>query len=387
MRISAASEKRTFKGHPSALIPHPWRGISKAIESGKGLRKVMRGDLRLNEPMARHTSWRAGGRADRAYLPADLDDLAAFLRALPEERAVLVVGLGSNLLVRDGGLRDTVILTHWALRQMRLRTMGNGGGEIEAGAGLPSPKVARFAALHGLVGAEFLAGIPGTVGGALAMNAGCYGGETWEIVAGVTTVDRAGALHERTPGDYEIAYRHVALKAGNPHPSSLVPDPGPTRYIESGVRRLEGAQAPSSNSRLTPHPSEEWFVAGTFRLRAGSGTESRSRITELLKRRIATQPLNLPNAGSVFRNPPGDYAARLIEACGLKGHTMGGAQISSKHANFIVNIGGARAADIEALIELAERSVRERFGVVLEREVRIVGERDEGGRMRAEGTP
>jgi UDP-N-acetylmuramate dehydrogenase len=298
----------------------------------------MRGELRANEPMLRHTSWRAGGRAERAYLPADLDDLARYLRTLPREEPVLVVGLGSNLLVRDGGLRGTVILTHWALRDLLLGDALAGGAAIHAQAGVPGPKVARFAALNDLTGAEFLAGIPGTVGGALAMNAGCYGGETWDIVTGVQTIDRAGRIRVRSRDDYEIAYRQVRLKA------------------------------------TSTHRSDEWFVSAIFRLTGGSGAESRTRITELLKRRIATQPLDRPNAGSVFRNPSGDYAARLIEACGLKGRAVGNARISPRHANFIVNEGGASAADIEALILLAERSVLEKFGVVLEREVRIVGE-------------
>ena len=266
-----------------------------------------------------------------------------------------MVGLGSNLLVRDGGLRGTVILIHWALRQVRLGTMADSGGEIHAEDGIPSPKVARFAALHGLVGAEFLAGIPGTVGGALAMNAGCYGGETWEIVARVSTIDRAGEIRERVPADYEIAYRHVRLKAKGERRKAKGPDP-----------------LPPSSFRLPP--SEEWFVSARFRLARGDGEASRRKVKELLTRRITTQPLNLPNAGSVFRNPQGDYAARLIEACGLKGHTIGGAQISMKHANFVVNLGRARAHDIEALIELAEQAVRDRFGIVLEREVRIVGD-------------
>ena len=260
-----------------------------------------------------------------------------------------MVGLGSNLLVRDGGLRGTVILVHWALRQVRLGRMARSAGEIDAEAGIPSPKVARFAALHGLVGAEFLAGIPGTIGGALAMNAGCYGGETWEIVAGVTTIDRSGNLRERRRDDFEIAYRHVRLK-------------------EQGEGRK-----PEAADQL--HPSEEWFVSARFHLARGDGEMSRRKVKELLTRRITTQPLQLPNAGSVFRNPQGDYAARLIEACGLKGRTIGGAQISNKHANFIVNVGHARAADIEALIELAEQAVRDKFGIALEREVRIVGER------------
>lgn len=302
----------------------------------------LRGELRQREPMARHVSWRAGGAADRAYFPADLADLHEFLLSLPAAEPLHFVGLGSNLLVRDGGLRGTVIFTHRALQ--RLCIAETGPEEVYAEAGVASPKVARFAALHGLAGAEFLAGIPGTVGGALAMNAGCYGSETWDIVARVTTIDRAGTLHERAPAQYRIGYRSVVLNA-EVHPSSLIPP-----------------------------PSEEWFVAATFRLGAGDKNISRNKIKELLSARIASQPLSQPNAGSVFRNPRGDYAARLIEACGLKGRAMGGAVISPKHANFIVNTGGASAADIETLIDTAQAAVRREFGIELEREVRIVGE-------------
>ena len=315
----------------------------------------LRGDLRQQEPMAGHVTWRAGGVAETAYFPADLDDLIHFLRSLPAGEPVHMTGLGSNLLVRDGGLTGTVIFTHRALREMRLDHLGALGGGIYAEAGVACPKVARYAALNELAGAEFLAGIPGTVGGALAMNAGCYGGETWDIVAHVLTVDRTGKVRARTREDYEIDYRHVALKSAG------------------GSQKAEGDNQGHPSSFLLP-PSEEWFVATSFRLKRGSGAESRSKITELLKRRIATQPLGEPNAGSVFRNPKGAYAARLIEACGLKGRVIGNAMISDKHANFIVNRGGARAADIEDLILLAERSVREKFGIVLEREVRIVGE-------------
>ena len=290
---------------------------------------MLRGELRRNEAMARHTSWRAGGSADRAYVPADLDDMRLFLGSLPADEPVYVVGLGSNLLVRDGGLRGTVIFTHGVLK-----TIHFDGSAIYAESGVPSPKLARFAAMHERVGAEFMAGIPGTVGGALTMNAGCYGGETWRIVESVTTLDRTGQLRQRAPSDYEIHYRHVKLLEDN----------------------------------------EEWFVGAQFRLARGDGAQSRATIKRLLERRIAAQPLNLPNAGSVFRNPPGDHAARLIEACGLKAHAAGGAVISAKHANFIVNPGGARAADIEALIELAHATVKEKFKVDLVREVRIVGE-------------
>ena len=309
-------------------------------EAEKRIRTVPQGELRKREPMARHVTWRAGGAADAAYFPLDLADLTRFIRTLPAREPVHFVGLGSNLLVREGGLRGTVIFTHRSLRALRLAPRGEGDtGEIHAEVGVASPKVARFAALHELAGAEFLAGIPGTLGGALAMNAGCFGGETWNIIARVTTLDQKGALHERAPADYEIDYRHVQLKA------------------EGESRK-----------------AEEWFVAATLKLKRGSGKESRNKIAELLKRRIATQPLADPNAGSVFRNPKGDYAARMIEACGLKGHVIGGAAISDKHANFIVNRGSARAADIEALIELAESRVKDQFGIALEREVRIVGD-------------
>jgi UDP-N-acetylmuramate dehydrogenase len=290
----------------------------------------LRGELRRNEPMSRHVSWRAGGQADRFYVPADLPDLSEFMKQESGEKEILFVGLGSNLLVRDGGFRGTVVALHAARLHPEMRD-----GLVYAQAGVAAPKVARFAALHRLAGAEFLAGIPGTVGGALAMNAGCYGGETWQIVERVETIDRSGNINERKRAEFEIGYRHCRLKA----------------------------------------PQEEWFVAAHFRLPPGDGEASRARIKEFLARRIATQPLQLPNAGSVFRNPPGDHAARLIEACGLKGLERGGARVSEKHANFIVNPEGkACAADIEFLIESVRQKVKEGTGIELIPEVRIVGE-------------
>ena len=346
LTMGAGSDRQRAGGAGERPAEKRERRSMNMVETGDLAAAGLRGELKRREPMARHVSWRAGGAARTAYFPADLDDLIAFLRSLPAAEPVLMTGLGSNLLVRDGGLRGTVIFTQRALREVRLDHLGVLGGGIYAEAGVASPKVARFAALNELAGAEFLAGIPGTVGGALAMNAGCYGGETWNIVAHVHTVDRAGKRRVRTPDEYAIDYRHVRLKACR--------------------RKHEG--------RIVCHPAEEWFLAAVFNLKRGSGAESRAKITELLKRRIAAQPLNEPNAGSVFRNPQGDYAARLIEACGLKGRAIGGAMISDKHANFIVNRGAARGADIEALILLAERSVQEKFGVALEREVRIVGE-------------
>jgi UDP-N-acetylmuramate dehydrogenase len=268
---------------------------------------------------------------------ADRNDLAAFVRALPAGEPVTVIGLGSNVLVRDGGVRGTVILMHNPGAMLAVQD-----GLIYADAGLASPKLARFAALHGCVDAEFLAGIPGTVGGALAMNAGCYGGETWRHVVRVEVLQRDGTFAIRTPADYAIGYRTVTERDGRP---------------PQGI-----------------------FTAAWFRFPPGDGGAARARIRDLLARRIATQPLSQPNAGSVFRNPAGDHAARLIESCGLKGFAIGGARVSEKHANFIVNPSReARAADIEALIAHVRRVVRERTGVDLEPEVRIVGEDEEGG--------
>ena len=245
----------------------------------------LRGELQRNEPMRRHVSWRAGGAADRTYAPADLDDLGVFLGRLPQGEPVLFVGLGSNLLVRDGGLRGTVVLTHGLLARLLLEESA-GYAEIYAEAGVANPKVARFAAANDLEGAEFLAGIPGTVGGALAMNAGCYGAETWNAVARVRTIDRTGRLQIREPHEYTVGYRSV----------------------------------------LPVQARDEFFVAAWFRFARGNGDTARRKIKELLSKRMATQPLAESNAGSVFRNPPGDHAARLIQASGLKGRRIGGAE-------------------------------------------------------------
>lgn len=293
-----------------------------------------------NEPMSRHTSWHVGGPADIWFSPRDVEDLSSFLRDLATEVPVTWVGLGSNLLVRDGGLEGTAIFTHWSLREVALVSSGEAQGEVSVQAGVPGPKVARYAALQNLVGAEFLAGIPGTIGGALAMNAGCYGGETWDIVERAVTIDRRGEVRTRARDEFDIGYRHCQLHDGG--------------HIGTDI----------------------WFAGAWFDLRKGDADASRATIRELLERRVASQPLSLPNAGSVFRNPPGDHAARLIESCGLKGLERGGARVSEKHANFIVNPKGrALAGDIEWLIEQVRARVLERTGVALVPEVRIVGER------------
>ena len=294
----------------------------------------LRGTLKRDEPMAKHVSWRAGGRSRSFFQPADVPDLCEFLRALDPREPVLFVGLGSNLLVRDGGFAGAIVLTHRALASI---TTESGRDELafRAGAGVPAPHVARFVARHGGAGAEWMAGIPGTVGGALAMNAGCYGGETWNHVAAVETIDRGGTLRRRVPAEFEVGYRHARLKSGG----------------------------------------EEWYVSAIFAFEPGEEKAAMARIRALLSKRVASQPLNQPNAGSVFRNPPGDHAARLIESCGLKGFTIGAAQVSPKHANFIVNLGGASARDIEAVVDRVHAVVLAKAGVDLVREVQIVGER------------
>jgi len=314
----------------------------------------LRGEMLLDEPMSRHVSWRAGGKAARVYQPADLADLQAFLRQTPASEPLLAVGLGSNLLVRDGGFRGTVLLLVGALAELRMED-----GLIYAQAGVAGAKLARFAATNNLCGAEFFVGIPGTLGGMLAMNAGCYGSETWQKVVRVQVLTRSGELIERGPEEYEIGYRSVR------------------RISDLGIGICQDAsQADLAKSQIpNPKSSEEFFVGAWLKLEAGDVEKARQDIKELMEKRSASQPLQLPNAGSVFRNPPGNHAAKLIEGCGLKGRRIGGAEVSQKHANFIVNVGGATAADIEGLIEEVQATVLRQTGIELHPEVRIVGER------------
>jgi UDP-N-acetylmuramate dehydrogenase len=288
------------------------------------------GQLLRNASLSRYTSWRVGGPADRFYIPAGIDDLSTFLRELDEHALVYFIGLGSNLLVRDGGVRGTVVLMHNVFTGLHMDN-----GLLFAEAGVTCAKLAKYAARQHRHGAEFMAGIPGTVGGALAMNAGCHGGEAWNVVAKVQTMDRQGNLHLRDKSDFDIGYRHVAMAMGE--------------------------------------VLDEWFIAGWFALPEGEASAAEQKIKNLLAKRLASQPLNWPNAGSVFRNPPNDFAARLIEVSGLKGYRIGGAQVSEKHANFIVNLGDAKAADIEALINHVRETVKARQGIELQQEVRIIG--------------
>jgi len=291
------------------------------------------GILLCDEPLARYTTWRVGGSADRLYKPQGLNDLVCFLQSLPKDEPVMWLGLGSNLLVRDGGVRGTVIATQGALNEMSVLE----NGCVRAEAGVTCAKVARFCGRNGLAGAEFLAGIPGTMGGAVAMNAGAFGGETWSYVEAVETVDHCGNLTVRKSGEFNVGYRSVG-----------------------GVKG-------------------EWFVAVHLRLQQcddAQQEEIKQRMKNLLEQRNQKQPIGLPSCGSVFRNPDGEYAADLIEKAGLKGSCEGAACVSEKHANFIINTGNATANDIEILINRVSSRVQEKFGIKMIREVHIVGDRE-----------
>ncbi|MEL7448273.1 MAG: UDP-N-acetylmuramate dehydrogenase [Pseudomonadota bacterium] len=289
---------------------------------------AVRGELLVNEPLSRHTSWRVGGPARQFFKPADADDLAEFLAALEPEVPLCWVGLGSNLLMRDGGFDGVVISTLGAFGDIeRLDDT-----HVRAGASVACAQLARRCARLELGPSAFFAGIPGTVGGALAMNAGAFGGETWSRVESVDVIDRAGVRRRRQPDEYVIGYRSVQ-----------------------------------------PPVAGEWFLGADFVFETGV-TGGRDDIRELLAKRKATQPMGLPSCGSVFRNPPGDYAARLIESAGLKGLRIGGAEVSPKHANFIINTGDATAADIEELLVHVMDTVEQSAGIRLIPEVRIVGD-------------
>ncbi len=290
----------------------------------------LNGILRHNEALAHYTTWRVGGVASCLYVPAGLDDLVTFLHSRPHDEPLLWLGLGSNSLIRDQGFAGSVVVTQGGLNELTLVDAQT----IRVEAGVSCAKMARFAARAGLAGAEFWAGIPGTMGGALRMNAGCYNRETWDSVVSVETITRGGERRSRTPSEFQVAYRHVAGLA-----------------------------------------ADEWFVAATCRFVPGDKAQALAEIKALLARRAATQPTSEYNCGSVFRNPPNDYAARLIEACGLKGQRLGGAQVSEKHANFITNSAGqASAQDIEQLIAHVHATVLEKTGVDLVREVHFIGE-------------
>jgi len=287
----------------------------------------MSGTVRHNEPMAKHTSWRLGGPADIYFRPRSREELQTFLADLDADLPVYWFGLGSNVLVRDGGIRGVVVAASAALNSIT----HIGDGLVEAEAGVACTILARNCVRWKLGPAEFFAGIPGTMGGALKMNAGAFGGQTWDNVVEVQVITRSGEMLTRKPEDFEIGYRE------------------------------------------TTGPDNEWFIAARFQFATSQDTDMQ-QVKTLMDARKETQPLGLPSCGSVFRNPPGDYAARLIEDSGLKGHHRGGARISEKHANFIINTGDATAADIESLIQEIQQKVQQDHDVLLQLEVHVVGE-------------
>ena len=282
-----------------------------------------------NVPLSNYTTWRVGGLAKCCFKPNSLYELQQFLSHLDPVEPILWLGLGSNTLVRDGGFDGAVILNQGGLQQFKMITKQC----VRAEAGLSCASLSRKTARLNLTGLEFMAGIPGTLGGALRMNAGCHGGETWQYLVLVETIDRSGRVTYRKPDSFRVAYRSV---------QGLAPD--------------------------------EWFIAGWFELPVGDKIEALDKIKRLLAVRSETQPTGEYNGGSVFKNPPDEYAARLIEQCSLKGWLVGDAQISLKHANFIINRGKSTAREIEQLIELIMQRVLEKTCIVLEKEIHIVGE-------------
>ena len=289
--------------------------------------RTLGGHLRFGYPLKGVNSWRVGGCSDCFYIPSNLGDLTFFLGHCVGDRAVTCIGLGSNLLVRDGGVRGIVVSLRGGFREI-----GHSGSVVYAQAGATCARFAHYCARHGLAGFEFIVGVPGTVGGALAMNAGAFGSEIWERMISADTIDRDGRLRSRAADSFEVGYRAVRL------------------------------------------PGEEWFVSASFESSAADSADLKARIREFLKRRRETQPLREPSCGSVFKNPSNLHAAQLIEECGLKGYAIGGAEVSVRHANFIINRGGASAAEIEKLIGHVQSIVMRETGVELQTEVRIIGE-------------
>lgn len=308
-----------------------------------------RGKLLQNEPLSKHCSWRTGGYAEYFFQPLDLDDLIAVLGQFSECK-ITWLGLGSNVLIRDGGLDGLVISTAKSLNNL----VWLENGLLRVDCGVACAKVAKESVRKGYVGAEFLAGIPGTIGGALAMNAGAFAGETWDLVAHAQVLNRAGELSAVEPGDYVTGYRHVGLPEG--------------QWFVSADLAFEDLQA-------SEHKSEQVSGSdiGTGDAVAGGANDGQARIKALLAQRASTQPIGVASCGSVFKNPQDEFAGRLIEQAGLKGFRLGRCAVSDKHANFIVNDSNATATEIESLIKHVQSQVLQQFGIFLEPEVRIIG--------------
>jgi UDP-N-acetylmuramate dehydrogenase len=278
--------------------------------------------------LKKFNSWKVGGTAEQFLICDEKDILASFIKKKKIKLPMTFVGLGSNLLVRDGGIKGTVIVMNGGLRKIN-----NDENTIYTEAGVSCSKLSKFSAKEGLANSAFFSGIPGTVGGALFMNAGCYGSETWDYVQKVLMINLNGDQIERKKSDFQISYREVK----------------------------------NSNKG-------EYFLAAWFKFPKGNKDKAENEIKELLAHRKNTQPLDWPTAGSTFRNPKDNFAAKLIEDCGLKGYQIGGAQVSEKHANFIINLGNASALDIEKIIIYIQKVVFEKKNIQLLREIKIIGD-------------
>ncbi|MGD0466066.1 MAG: UDP-N-acetylmuramate dehydrogenase [Gammaproteobacteria bacterium] len=303
----------------------------------------MRDISKFNVPLAKYTSYKVGGSAKIYFKPENLQQLVEFIKELPKEEEIFWLGLGSNVLIRDGGIDGVVIHTHNVLNTVEVVEQNSNGLLVKVGAGLSCAQLAKFCVKNNLAEGIWFAGIPGTIGGALAMNAGAFGGETWRHVIGVEVINRQGEILQRSKDDYKISYRSVInVKNFNEKPN-------------------------------------EWFIAGLlfflFNNRATNDfqNELQEQINLLLKKRKTTQPIGTLNCGSVFKNPTNNFAAKLIESSQLKGKKLGDAIVSDKHANFIINLGTATAKDLEQLICLVQKEVFNRHNILLEPEVKIVG--------------
>lgn len=293
------------------------------------MKSIEKGILHRDISLSGFNTWRIGGKAEKLYWPHDLPDLQYFLSTLPEDEPLTWIGLGSNMLIRDGGVKGTVILTQGALNDLKHTPEGF----IRAESGVASAQAARFSARYDYTGGEFLAGVPGSIGGNLVMNAGACGSETWDSIHHVETINRQGQINERSPAEFDISYRSM-----------------------KGL------------------PENEWFAAAVFEFQKGEAGEPMKKIRSILDHRTETQPANLPCCGCVFKNPEGNFASKMIDELGLKGTQIGGLRISEKHANFMINTGDATAKDVEAMIALVRAKVHEAYGVELNTEVKMVGE-------------
>ena len=281
-----------------------------------------------NVELKNFNSWKVGGKAENFLICDDIDKLVSFIKTKKIKFPITYIGLGSNLLIRDGGVKGTIVVMHGGLNKIN-----RDKNFIYAEAGVSCSKLSKFAAKEGFAESAFFAGIPGTIGGALAMNAGCYGSETWEYVQKVLMINLNGDQIIRKKSDFKINYRQV-----------------------ENIKKNES------------------FLAAWLLFPDGDKEIAEKNIKELLAHRKNTQPLNWPTAGSTFRNPKDNFAAKLIEDCGLKGYKIGGAQVSEKHANFIINLGNANALDIEKIIIHIQKVVLDKKNIKLKREIKIIGE-------------